>query len=290
MKKTNIYVDGLNLYHNSLKKRNLYWLDVKTFVEKSLENLRRKKNLSEEYSINQVKYFTSPVKPQKKEPNLRTQQKLYIKALYNSPNTQVIMGRFSITAQSCSIITNMTILNQWQSFSTHKKNKLLKRLQGYFHNRTIKEIETQLMNGPDQGEFINKLWKKLEYKDKIKLAKRLFTETNTTTQRYVKVEEKGTDVNLATHFLLDASDNLYDCAVIISNDSDFELPIEQAITKFKKQIILLIPGAYISKELKSVIEQSGQLPSGRSFYQYIKESDLRKSQFPDIVNGVSKPK
>lgn len=192
MKKTNIYVDGLNLYHNSLKKRNLYWLDIKTFVEKSLESLRRKKNLSEEYSINQVKYFTSPVKPQKRKPNLRIEQKLYIKALHNLPNTQVIMGRFSITAQSCSIITNINILNQWKSFSTHKKLKLLKRLQGYFHNRKIKEIENQLMSGPDQGEFINKLWKKLEYEDKIKLAKKLFKEKDTTTQRYVKVEEKET--------------------------------------------------------------------------------------------------
>lgn len=146
------------------------------------------------------------------------------------------------------------------------------------------------MNGPNQGDFINKLWKKLEYEDKIKLAKKLFKEKDTTTQRYVKVEEKGTDVNWATHLLLDAFDNKYDCAVIISNDSDFELPIKKVITKFKKQIVLLVPGAYISKELKSMIEQSGQLSSDRSFYQYIKESDLRKSQFPDIINGISKPK
>ena len=108
--------------------------------------------------------------------------------------------------------------------------------------------------------------KKIGHKDKIKLAKRLFKEKDTATQRYVKVEEKGIDVNLATHLLLDAFDNKYDCAVIISNDSDFELPIEKVITKFKKQIVLLVPGAYISKELKSVIEQSGQLSSDRSFY------------------------
>jgi len=105
-----------------------------------------------------------------------------------------------------------------------------------------------------------------------------------------KSGEKGTDVNLACHLLLDAFDNQYDCAVIISNDSDFELPIKKVITKFRKQIILLIPGAYISKELKSVIEQSEHLSSDRSFYQYIKESDLRNSQFSDMVNGIFKPK
>lgn len=33
-------------------------------------------------------------------------------------------------------------------------------------------------------------------------------------------EEKGSDVNLAVHMLHDAWSNLYDCAVVVSNDSD----------------------------------------------------------------------
>ena len=290
MRTTNIYVDGFNLYHNSLKKRNLYWLDIQSFVQSSLESFKGRNAIEKEYTINQIKYFTAPIKLQKREPHLSTQQKLYIKALHTFPNFEVIMGRFSIMPQSCPIITDKDVLNQWKSFSTQKKHKFLKKIQGYFHNKTVQDIENQLINGPNQKDFISKLWKKIGHKDKIKLAKKLFKEEDTTTQRYVKVEEKGTDVNLATHLLLDAFDNQYDCAVIISNDSDFELPIKKVITKFKKQIILLIPGAYISKELKSVIEQSKNLSSKRSFYQYIKESDLRKNQFPDIVNGILKPK
>jgi len=35
-----------------------------------------------------------------------------------------------------------------------------------------------------------------------------------------KNEEKGSDVNLALHVLNDAWLNAYDCAVIVSNDSD----------------------------------------------------------------------
>jgi len=38
--------------------------------------------------------------------------------------------------------------------------------------------------------------------------------------KIVKTEEKGSDVNLAVHLLNDAWLNLYDCAVVISNDSD----------------------------------------------------------------------
>ena len=50
MKQTNIYIDGFNLYHNSLKKKNLYWLNIKVLVEKSL------KDLTEQYSMDCALY------------------------------------------------------------------------------------------------------------------------------------------------------------------------------------------------------------------------------------------
>ena len=40
------------------------------------------------------------------------------------------------------------------------------------------------------------------------------------TVRVLKTEEKGSDVNLAVHLLNDAWLDAYDCAVVISNDSD----------------------------------------------------------------------
>jgi len=38
--------------------------------------------------------------------------------------------------------------------------------------------------------------------------------------RILKTEEKGSDVNLAVHLLNDAWRDVYDCAVVVSNDSD----------------------------------------------------------------------
>ncbi|MCL6495512.1 MAG: NYN domain-containing protein [Ignavibacterium sp.] len=38
--------------------------------------------------------------------------------------------------------------------------------------------------------------------------------------KVIKTEEKGSDVNLAVHLLNDAWLNKYDCAIIVSNDSD----------------------------------------------------------------------
>lgn len=40
-----------------------------------------------------------------------------------------------------------------------------------------------------------------------------------------RTDEKGSDVNLATQMLVDAFDDLFDCAVVVTNDSDLLGPI-----------------------------------------------------------------
>jgi len=47
-----------------------------------------------------------------------------------------------------------------------------------------------------------------------------------------KTEEKGSDVNIATHLLLDGHDGLYDEAVVISGDSDLVEPVREANVRF----------------------------------------------------------
>lgn len=46
--------------------------------------------------------------------------------------------------------------------------------------------------------------------------------------KVLKVEEKGSDVNLASHLLLDAFQNNFDVAAILSNDSDLVEPMRIA--------------------------------------------------------------
>lgn len=40
-----------------------------------------------------------------------------------------------------------------------------------------------------------------------------------------KTEEKGSDVNLATRLLVDAAAGAFDLALVVSNDSDLEMPV-----------------------------------------------------------------
>jgi len=43
-----------------------------------------------------------------------------------------------------------------------------------------------------------------------------------------KTEEKGSDVNLATHLLLDGFQDRYAAAIVITGDSDLVTPIKMA--------------------------------------------------------------
>lgn len=59
--------------------------------------------------------------------------------------------------------------------------------------------------------------------------------------KVVKVEEKGSDVNLACHLLLDAFQDRYDVAAVLSNDSDLVEPIRIVTQELGKPVGLLSP-------------------------------------------------
>ena len=59
--------------------------------------------------------------------------------------------------------------------------------------------------------------------------------------RVLKYEEKGTDVNLATHLLLDAFDGDCDGALVISNDSDLTEPIRVVRERFGRPVGVAFP-------------------------------------------------
>jgi uncharacterized LabA/DUF88 family protein len=61
------------------------------------------------------------------------------------------------------------------------------------------------------------------------------------TVKVLLTEEKGTDVNLAVHFLNDAWNNKFDCGVLVSNDSDLAECLHM-VRELNKTIGWLIPG------------------------------------------------
>ena len=79
----------------------------------------------------------------------------------------------------------------------------------------------------------------------------------------IKTEEKGSDVNIAVHLLNDAWLDHYDCAVIVSNDSDLAESLRLIKEQHQKKIGLITPGkTHPSRELRiplKVTTHSGTL-------------------------------
>ena len=106
---------------------------------------------------------------------------------------------------------------------------------------------------------------------------------------FFKYEEKETDVNIATHIIYDCCKKDISSIVLLSNDTDLKLPLWFARKKLKKRVIVVTPtgnegGVIIPMES----HQDLQKISNKTIS--LTEENLRNSQFPDVVNGISKPK
>ena len=88
-----------------------------------------------------------------------------------------------------------------------------------------------------------------------------------------KVEEKGSDVNLASHLLMDAFQNKFDVAAVLSNDSDLVEPIRMCRDILNKTVGILSP----------VSNPEENLRSSSSFIRRIENRHLNSSQFPEII-------
>jgi len=99
----------------------------------------------------------------------------------------------------------------------------------------------------------------------------------------IKTEEKGSDVNLAVHLLNDAWLDHYDCAIVVSNDSDLAESLRLVKEQHKKKIGLITPGkTHPSRELLKYAD----------FTKRIRKGVLGASQLPDPIPGttIHKPK
>jgi uncharacterized LabA/DUF88 family protein len=205
MLRTNVYVDGFNLYYGALKKTPFRWLDLNALFKALLPN----------NEIQQIKYFTALVSARPNDPNQPVRQQLYLRALQSFPNISVHLGHF-----------------------------------------LVHEVSMPVVVAP--GE----------------------------TQRYarvIKTEEKGSDVNLATHLLHDVHMNRFDVAVVVSNDSDLLGPIKIVRGELGKRVGILNPQKHPSRALLPHID----------FIKQIRAGALSVSQLPnelsDSLGTFSKP-
>ena len=170
MPKTNVYIDGFNLYYGAVKNTPYRWLDLAALCRHMLPNDQ----------IQSIKYFSAIVSARPHDPQQPMRQQVYLRALRTLPNVSIIFGHF--LTHSCPMM-----------------------LTG---------------SNPPQKVWVD------------------------------KTEEKGSDVNLATHLLRDGFQKRFDVAVLITNDSDLLEPVRIIRQELNLPVGILNPHQHHSCALK----------------------------------------
>ncbi|WAL49799.1 NYN domain-containing protein [Rhodococcus pyridinivorans] len=97
-------------------------------------------------------------------------------------------------------------------------------------------------------------------------------------------EEKGSDVNVASHLLLDVLDGRVDAAVVISNDSDLAFPVAQA--RLRVPVGMINPTKNYPSGRLSGDPQAG---AGRHWWYQLTPQDLYAAQLPSTIGTIVKP-
>lgn len=86
--KTNVYIDGFNLFYGLLKRSPHKWLDLEALFDAALP----------ENQINRIRYFTARVEARDHDLDLPVRQETYLRALALRPRVTVEFGSFMASA------------------------------------------------------------------------------------------------------------------------------------------------------------------------------------------------
>ena len=203
--KTNVYIDGFNLYYGCLKGSPFKWLNPAAMAALLLPG----------HTITAIHYFTANVTARPGNPDQPIRQQTYLRALRTLPNLSIQFG--------------------------------------YFKDHQVR----MTLVAPQPG--------------------------GPTTALVWRTDEKGSDVNLATQMLVDGFAGAYECAVLVTNDSDLLGPIRAVRAQLGKKVGILNPQQRPARSLHGEVD----------FYKQIRSGVLRLSQFPspltDATGAVHKP-
>lgn len=152
-----------------------------------------------------IKYFTAGISPRSGDPDAKTRQESYLRALRTIPHLSIQKGRFLPKIKTCPLVS-------------------------------------------DPNKFV-------EVHD---------------------TEEKGSDVNLASHLLQDSHRDIFDTALVVSQNTDLCEPLRMVSTELDKTL--------------GVIWSEPSRPGKRhrlvsNFIKHANASILRRCQFPNPVIG-----
>jgi hypothetical protein len=101
---------------------------------------------------------------------------------------------------------------------------------------------------------------------------------------YLHLEEKGSDVNVASHLLVDVLEGTVDAAVVVSNDSDLAFPVKA--TRGRVPLGMVNPrDGYFAGDLTG----SKNDGVGNHWWRKMNAHLYRNHQLPEPAGGYTKP-
>jgi hypothetical protein len=101
---------------------------------------------------------------------------------------------------------------------------------------------------------------------------------------YLHLEEKGSDVNVASHLLLDVLGGSVDAAIVISNDSDLAFPISEA--RKRVPVGLINPR---EQGTAGALKGSRSMGVGGHWWWNLQRVAYYRNQLPDPSGGQRRP-
>ena len=102
--------------------------------------------------------------------------------------------------------------------------------------------------------------------------------------RYLHLEEKGSDVNLASHLLLDVLSGAVDAAIVVSNDSDLAYPVRTARARVPVGMVNPRGGTFAG----DLTGKPGD-GVGRHWWSKLSQAHYLAHQLPDPADRFTKP-
>ena len=252
--RTQVYVDGFNLYYGALKGTPFKWLDPVKLAYRLLPA---------GYSVTKLKYFTARVSgiPDAGAP---ARQQAYLSALATLPEVEVIRGNF-LSKTIWRPLTNLPLAGR--RIGTP--------------NPVTMPAGTHRVSGPPTQMLPVGTYRP-PAKGTKKRRRRTRPRPDAVVSEVHTMEEKGSDVNLAVHLLNDAWKKSFDAAVVISNDTDLVTPIRMVSAEQGKPVFVVCPGGK---------RMAAPLAAVATRKRHVGKAMLRAAQFPKDIPGsaVSKP-
>ena len=249
---TRVYVDGFNLYYGALKGTQFKWLNLVELARYVLPT---------DHSIDRLIYFTARVSGVS-DPGAPRRQQVYLNALNTLPEVEMHFGSF-IAKTAWRPLINLPVAGKQINAPTP-----VTLPEG---NHRVERSETL----PVGSHSIRETGKKKRHKITRPFLDAVIAEVH-------MMEEKGSDVNLAVQLLNDAWKDLFDAAVVISNDTDLVTPIRMVTIEREKPVFVICPGRWqVAPKLKNVASR----------VLHIRPAMLKVAQFPDLIPNtkISKP-